>query len=121
VETHITIQRDQLIDGIKQCSIGVILLGGQGKWHIVLAFGQSKYVLGFVVEQVESSLAEICVLSSDVFSVILAMVSNASPKLKKTYMIPQGSGALGVWIVVVLVLAWRDGIFSPSIERSSAI
>jgi hypothetical protein len=35
------------------------------------------------MEQVESGLAEVCVLSSDVFSMILAMVSKSSDRVEE--------------------------------------
>jgi hypothetical protein len=56
------------------------------------------------MEDVETGLTVVCVFGSVVNSVIV---------------IPKSTCILGIWIVVILVLAWTSDIIGPSIKGST--
>lgn len=77
-------ERVGLVFGVEESAILVVLLRGQSKRQIIVALGQTESILGRVMQDVESSLSEVGVLSSMMGSMVV---------------IPQSASALVVRVV----------------------
>lgn len=88
--------------GTPQRTIRVIPLRGKTEWDIVVSLGQTwSLKLIVIVQDIEASLAHICVFGGVVDGMIV---------------VPERTGVLSIGIIVVLVGVGLGGVLGPSVE-----